>query len=57
MTIKKLKRIVEDRLFEGEITLQYFKDSGKDNPLIEEQERSINDIKEFLKYLEQYDKK
>jgi len=57
MTIKKLKKIVEDRLFEGEITLQYFKDSGKDNLLIEEQERSINDIKEFLKYLEQYDKK
>jgi hypothetical protein len=57
MTIKELKKVVEDRLFEGEITLQYFKDKGKDNLLIEEQERSINDIKEFLNYLEQYDKK
>jgi hypothetical protein len=51
MTKKDLLKSIKDRLFEGEVTLQYFKDTNKPDVLIEEQERSINEIKEFIEYL------
>lgn len=56
MTIKQLRKNIEDRLFEGEVTLQYFKDKQMADALIEEQQRSIDDIKEFLEYLKNYEK-
>lgn len=51
MTKKDLLKSIKDRLFEGEVTLQYFKDTNKPDVIIQEQERSINEIKEFIEYL------
>lgn len=51
MTKKDLIKSIKDRLYEGEVTLQYFKDTNKPEVIIQEQERSIDEIKEFLEYL------
>lgn len=53
MTKQKLIKELEDRLFEAEVTLEFFEKKGKDNILIDEQKRSIDGIKEFIEFLKQ----
>lgn len=48
---KDLIKEIEKRLFEAEVTLQYFKDTGKEEFLIEEQGKAIEELKRFLDYL------
>lgn len=52
MTIDKLTKELKDRLFEAEVTLEFFEKKNKADVLIEEQKRSIDGIKEFIEYLE-----
>lgn len=47
----KLIKEIEKRLYEAEVTLQYFKEKGKDDVIIEEQTKAIEEIKNFLEFL------
>jgi hypothetical protein len=53
MTKQKLIKELEDRLFEAEVTLEFFEKKKQSEVLIEEQKRSINGIKEFIEFLKQ----
>ena len=47
----KLIKEVEERLYEAEVTLQFFKEQGKPEVILEEQENAITEITKFLEYL------
>lgn len=51
MTKKELAKQIKDRLFEAEVTLQFFKESGKPEILIEEQGRAIEELNKFIEFL------
>ena len=53
MTKQKLIKELEDRLFEAEVTLEFFEKKKQSEVLIEEQKRSIDGIKEFIEFLKQ----
>lgn len=53
MTKQKLIKELEDRLFEAEATLEFFKKKKQSEVLIEEQKRAIDGIKEFIEFLKQ----
>jgi len=48
---KKLIKQIEERLYEAEVTLQFFKEEKKPEELIEQQEDAIQEIKKFLEFL------
>ena len=53
MTKQKLIKELEDRLFEAEVTLEFFEKKEESEVLIEEQKKSIEGIKEFIEFLKQ----
>ncbi|MDD5220546.1 MAG: hypothetical protein PHV11_08275 [Candidatus Bipolaricaulis sp.] len=48
---KKFIKQIEERLYEAEVTLQFFKEEKKPEELIEQQEDAIQEIKKFLEFL------
>jgi hypothetical protein len=48
---KKFIKQIEERLYEAEVTLQFFKEEKKPKELIEQQEDAIQEIKKFLEFL------
>lgn len=53
MTKQKLIKELENRLFEAEVTLEFFEKKEESEVLIEEQKKSIEGIKEFIEFLKQ----
>lgn len=48
---KKLIKKVEEKLYEGKVILQYLKDTGAPEAVLEEQENGIAENIKFLEYL------
>lgn len=51
MTKRDLLKEIKDRIFEAEVTLQFFIEKEKAEVLIEQQKEAIEELKSFCEFL------